>query len=190
VKVQLREIPCRKTFDLDASFVGKALAGLPIRAALERPEDDSEAGSARAELELSLESQNVFARGNLSGSFEVACSRCLGVARIPVAESIAVTFLPKNAMPADKDEELAPGEEEAASFEEDDVDVYPYDGEEVDLEPLLREQLILAVPFAPLCRPDCKGLCPVCGTDLNRETCACDRRTVDPRLAALKDLKV
>jgi uncharacterized protein len=189
VKVLLREIPCKRSFDLDPTFVGKALTGLPIRAALERPDDDPSVGTATAALDLSIESRNVFVRGNLTGWFEVACGRCLGPARIPLEEDLAVTFLPRSEMPADADA-AAPGEEAEASFEEDDVDVYPYDGEQVDLEQLLREQLVLAVPFAPLCRPDCQGLCPVCGTDLNREPCACDRRPVDPRLAALKDLKV
>ena len=54
---------------------------------------------------------------------------------------------------------------------------------------MLREQFVLAVPFAPLCREDCKGLCPQCGIDLNTGTCACEK-PVDPRLAALKGLKI
>jgi uncharacterized protein len=189
VKVQLREIPCHKTVELDASFVGEALSGLPIRAALERPAEDPEAGSATAALDLYLEGENVFARGTLRGSMQVACGRCVGVAEIPIDEALAVTFLPRSEVPDDDDDALAAGEEEAA-FEEDDVDVFPYEGEAIDLAPLLRERLILAVPFAPLCREDCKGLCPVCGTDMNREPCTCDRRVIDPRLAALKDLKV
>jgi uncharacterized protein len=189
VKVQLREIPCHKTVELDPGFVGKALGGLPVRAALERPADDPDIGSGTAELDLYLEGRNVFARGHVAGSAQVACSRCLTATSVPIDEDIMVTFMPHGDVPADERDELPDGETEAA-FEEDDVDVYPYEGEAVDLEPLLREQLVLAMPFAPLCREDCKGLCPVCGVDLNRETCGCDRRSGDPRLAALKDLKV
>ena len=56
-------------------------------------------------------------------------------------------------------------------------------------EPLLREQFVLAVPYAPLCSETCKGLCPQCGIDLNSHTCAC-QKPIDPRLAALKGLKL
>ena len=53
----------------------------------------------------------------------------------------------------------------------------------------MREQFYLALPMKPLCGDDCKGLCPVCGTNLNRGTCDCKRDWEDPRLAALKTLK-
>jgi uncharacterized protein len=189
VKVQLREIPCHRAFDIDEAFVATALADLPMRRALEVPEGEPEAGRARAELDFYLEGENVFARGPFRGHIVVACGRCLGPARIEVDEKLAVTFLPRSQVPEDE-AEVEDSEESEAKFSEDDVDVYPYDEEEVDLAPLFREQLILAVPYAPLCRVDCAGLCPVCGVDLNRETCSCDRRVIDPRLAALKDLKV
>jgi uncharacterized protein len=58
----------------------------------------------------------------------------------------------------------------------------------VDLSPLLREQVWIAIPMKPLCDPDCKGLCPQCGVNLNIESCACDRARIDPRLSMLRDL--
>jgi uncharacterized protein len=58
----------------------------------------------------------------------------------------------------------------------------------IDLTPLLREYMLLEIPFSPLCRPDCKGLCPVCGNNLNESTCIHDDDPIDPRLAALKSL--
>jgi uncharacterized protein len=72
---------------------------------------------------------------------------------------------------------------------EDDLDVFPFDGERIDLEPLFREQFVLAVPFAPLCTEFCKGLCPQCGINRNTDSCTC-APPIDPRLAALKDLKI
>jgi uncharacterized protein len=60
---------------------------------------------------------------------------------------------------------------------------------ELGLEPLVREQFILAVPFAPLCKDDCLGLCPTCGIDKNVESCACEK-PIDPRFAALQGLKL
>ena len=71
----------------------------------------------------------------------------------------------------------------------DDLDVFPYTGDIVDLEPLVREQFVLAVPFAPLCREDCLGLCPQCGADRNVAPCSCEA-PIDPRFAALQGLKL
>jgi uncharacterized protein len=58
----------------------------------------------------------------------------------------------------------------------------------IDLTPVLREYMLLEIPMSPLCRPDCKGLCPVCGNNQNEVTCQHDEEPGDPRLAALKDL--
>lgn len=190
MKVQVRDIPCQKSFTIEPAFVAEAVAELPMRKALEAPADDPDAGQAKADLDFYVEGQNIFARGPLRGHVVVACSRCIGPARIPVEEDLAVTFLPRSEVPEDKMETATEAGEEEAEFEEDDVDVYPYDEDEVDLAPLFREQLVLAVPFAPLCREDCKGLCSVCGIDLNTGSCTCDRRVIDPRLASLRDLKV
>ena len=62
------------------------------------------------------------------------------------------------------------------------------DGGWLDLAPLLCEQSWTAIPMKPLCRADCKGLCPQCGANLNRESCTCESAQIDPRLAVLKDL--
>ena len=65
-------------------------------------------------------------------------------------------------------------------------DAFVYDSDVIDITEPLREGLLLAEPMQALCKPDCRGLCPVCGADLNDGDCGCDRLTVDPRLAALK----
>jgi uncharacterized protein len=184
MKVRLHELPCRRSVELSNELVRQAVSGLPLRAALERADDDPDAGRANADLELVAEGLSVFARGWLEGWVEVACSRCVGTVRLPFRERVQVTFLPRQQVPRD----LALDYSDEIEVTEDDVDLYPYDDDEVDLEPLLREQVILAVPFAPLCREDCKGLCTQCGVDLNQTNCGCER-SIDPRLAALKDLK-
>jgi uncharacterized protein len=58
----------------------------------------------------------------------------------------------------------------------------------IDIAPLLREYILLEIPISPLCRPDCKGLCPICGNNLNESTCSHEDESGDPRLAALKSL--
>ena len=72
---------------------------------------------------------------------------------------------------------------------EDGSDEEVYEGKEIDLQPGLREQILLSIPPSPLCREDCKGLCPSCGKDLNEGDCGCDRTVRDPRWAALKGLR-
>lgn len=65
--------------------------------------------------------------------------------------------------------------------------ILPEDGK-IDLEPLLREYMLLALPIKPLCQPDCKGLCPVCGENLNQVACGHTPEADDPRFANLKSL--
>lgn len=188
MRVEIRELPQTRDITVPGPFIAKALAEMPMRAALERADDDPNAGHAQAHVELySNEDAHVFARGRLTGWFEVACRRCIEGMRVPLDEELVVTYLPKNQMLPDPD--LAEAGEEGIELSAEDLDVSTYEGEVVDLEPLLREQLILAVPFAPLCKESCKGLCPQCGADLNREQCACEP-ILDPRLAALKDIKL
>lgn len=73
-----------------------------------------------------------------------------------------------------------------ASAENIENDAFVYDSDVIDITEPLREGLLLAEPMQALCKPDCRGLCPVCGADLNDGDCGCDKLTVDPRLAALK----
>jgi uncharacterized protein len=91
-------------------------------------------------------------------------------------------------MPKDDDEPPATAED-GAEVAEGDLDLFPFDGDKIDLEPLMREQFVLAIPYAPLCKEDCKGLCPQCGIDRNTASCTCEK-PIDPRLAALKGLKL
>ena len=182
MKVLLREIPCRREVQLTAEFVGGAIGDLPLRQALEGAADRP-AGEARADLDLYEESENVFVRGNLRGWLEVACSRCVEAVKIDYNETLAISYVPNGHVPSDDDVEDL---EELAA---EDVDLYGYEGDVIDLQPLLHEKVVMAVPYAPLCRPDCQGLCAQCGVNLNEQPCSCEP-VGDPRLAALKDFKV
>lgn len=78
---------------------------------------------------------------------------------------------------------------ELYAYSPDDVTdegfLFPDDGK-IDLEPLVREEMLLSMPFKPICRADCSGLCPVCGENKNEVDCEHDEDAVDPRLAGLK----
>lgn len=72
--------------------------------------------------------------------------------------------------------------------EQDDDDYIVVPEERLDLDELLREDILLELPSKYLCSPDCKGLCSRCGANLNLGDCGCDRKEIDPRLEILKDL--
>jgi DUF177 domain-containing protein len=76
------------------------------------------------------------------------------------------------------------------SFALGDADREYFDGHTIDLDPIVREQVLLALPVSVVCKDDCKGLCPKCGQDLNEAECGCERKVVDPRLAVLKSIKL
>jgi len=185
--VLVRDLPVQRSFDIPGPTVAAWLKGMPMREALGAPEGDPDAGTGHAELELYADGAHAFATGTFKGHLHVACSRCVGDVQLDLDEKLHVTFMPPSEMPSDENE--IEGDGEGAEVATEDLDLFPYDGERIDLEPLFREQFVLAVPFSPLCREDCKGLCGQCGIDLNSGTCACEK-PIDPRLAALKGLKL
>ncbi len=119
--------------------------------------------------------------GTLTTTLELRCSRCLESFVLPVEAAFDLRYLPEGVAAPD-------AETEDGELGEDDASATFYTGDEIDLGDLMREQFYLALPMKPLCRRDCKGLCPQCGTNLNTDTCQCQPRWEDPRLAGLKAL--
>jgi len=117
--------------------------------------------------------------GRVETTLELPCSRCLEPFTLPVEQTFDLRYQP-HALNAGE------GERE---IEEDDLTTAFYEDDEIDLGQLMREQFYLALPMKPLCADDCKGLCPMCGTNLNRGACGCKRGWDDPRMAALRELK-
>lgn len=116
--------------------------------------------------------------GTLRATLHLACSRCLEAYPLPVDAAFDLRYLPQAVNAGEGEREV----------EEDDLSTAFYRDETIDLGDLVREQFYLALPMKPLCREDCRGLCPHCGTNLNRDACACAGRWEDPRLAALRSL--
>ena len=78
--------------------------------------------------------------------------------------------------------------QQADELTEDDLDLTVFDGEVVDIDALVTEEILLTVPDHILCKDDCKGICPGCGADRNSVDCGCETAEVDPRWAGLKEL--
>ena len=131
-------------------------------------------------VHLSKHGHDILVRGNLSGRMELACGRCLEPFTAPVAIEFDLLLVPGPTGADAVKEELSP----------EDLDLDFYTGETVDLESILREQIILMLPLKPLCDETCKGLCPHCGANLNRETCTCAADAVDSPFARLAKLKI
>jgi len=121
----------------------------------------------------------VRATGRVRATLECACSRCLEPFTIPVDATFDALFLPAAANTGEADAEVA----------DDDLGVSFYANDTIDLGEVVREQFYLAIPMKPLCREECRGLCPVCGINRNREVCSCESTWVDPRLEPLRKLK-
>jgi uncharacterized protein len=127
---------------------------------------------------VSRKGNEVRLRGKLSASAEVDCDRCLKTVIIPIETEFDVTYFPAADYSAS----------DAAELLEEDLNVSFFEGETIDIDELVREQVLLALPARALCGDDCKGLCPVCGADRNTDSCDCDSREVDPRWAKLEKL--
>jgi uncharacterized protein len=97
---------------------------------------------------------------------------------VPVQAAFDLRYLPQAENTGDDEEEV----------EEDDLASAFYRDDAIDLRQLIEEQFYLALPMKPLCRPECQGLCPQCGVNRNLETCDCQTRWEDPRMAGLKAL--
>jgi len=85
---------------------------------------------------------------------------------------------------------LAPAALDDHQDDKDEIEYTVYQGDEIDLTPMVREQMLLALAERPLCREDCRGLCARCGVNLNEHACGCRTEAGDPRLAVLRSLSV
>lgn len=116
--------------------------------------------------------------GRLTARLQVDCDRCLKLVELPVDSEFELEYV----TPEDYQSQ------QAVELTEADLDLSVFDGEAIDIDELVTEELLLAVPAHVLCNDDCKGMCPVCGEDRNHVNCGCETATVDPRWAGLKEL--
>jgi uncharacterized protein len=129
----------------------------------------------RVDLRAQFVGDGVLVRGRIHARLERECRRCLAPVPIEVDDDVTLLYEPLSG----EDEDQLDGE------------VYPLPerGDELDLRPALREQLLLRVPDFVVCSESCRGLCPTCGTNLNDTTCECVPATAESPWAELKKLK-
>jgi uncharacterized protein len=127
-------------------------------------------------LHVSLDGQDVVVVGELAADVPLTCSRCLEEFRAQVRPQVDMRYVPKPATSSD------------VELGADDLDLDFYANDELNLSALVETETTLALPMKPLCRADCRGLCPACGSNRNLAPCSCQVRPPDPRLAPLRDL--
>lgn len=133
------------------------------------------------EIRLTGTGGEVSLRGRVRAVASCVCGACLRRFSLPLAVDLAEDFGPRGAS-----QETAAEEHEliAGDF------LVPLEaGDTIDVTEVVRQHVLLALPLAPRCRDDCRGLCPRCGADLNEAPCGCERREADPRLDALRRYK-
>ncbi len=131
---------------------------------------------------------DLFLDGEAEATFSCACSRCLARYRHALRESFRIVLEPASGGPP-ADPEAARTLDRDGICLGDDLDAGWYRGSEIDLSQLLSEVVTLALPVQPLCGDDCRGLCPRCGVDRNRETCGCEEERRSSPFAALRVLR-
>jgi len=142
---------------------------LEVEAAVVGIDDPRLVPDAPVEIELVCSSltDGVVVEGDVQVEFHGECRRCLapvvGRLLVPLRELYQQTLT--------------------------DPDAFPIENDQIDLQPMVRESILLDLPDTPVCRPDCRGLCPSCGIDLNTASCSCVVETLDPRWAALDALR-
>jgi len=115
---------------------------------------------ATAELRGGAE---IHVRGHLATSLEASCDRCLGPVAIPVERDFDLFYRPV----------LTIARAEEVELPQDELDIGFFSGDGIEFDDVVTEQVILSVPMKLVCKPDCRGLCPVCGSNLNVEKCGC-----------------
>src|SRR2546429_9443154 len=117
--------------------------------------------------------------GELTASIEAPCGRCLKPVRLPIHAEFAERFVPAVSWRAEEQHEL----------HQEDLNLAVFDGKAIDLDEVVREEILLALPGHILCREDCKGLCATCGIDRNASSCQCESKVIDSRWNKLKELR-
>ncbi len=149
----------------------KNVPGETMRFTLPSPKDAPGLLSHAIGLELRGTAENadrvIRVEGDIVGELELPCDRCGEGCRQRISTPFFERFT-----------NLA---------EETGEDVHRFSGDAIDLLPFVEQAVFLEAPMKNLCKEDCRGLCPVCGTNLNKSVCTCEHRVPDPRLAVLAD---
>ena len=176
MKFRVEDIPeggREETFTQDENWLDDRLTG-------ERERSFHFVGPINVRLVLSRSGKIVTVKSRIEARVDWVCARCLEPFSRILKSEYTISLKPRP-------DSLPPEEVE---LRREDLETEFYVGEEVHLSPSVQDQVLLAIPQKALCREECRGLCPKCGKNLNREACHCQNEAVDPRLEPLKNFRV
>jgi uncharacterized protein len=180
---EIKEGGLDRAWDFSREQLDQMLAGDPAGHRASAP--------AHVTAHLDKVSRRVLLRARSRAQLGAPCGRCLAPAAVEVPVDFSLTLVPEEegAEPAPEPAGDRHRHRGGGSFSTAEADEETYSGKEIDLDPFVREQILLALPASPLCREGCRGLCPACGQNLNERECGCDRRVPDPRWAGLEKFR-
>ena len=179
---RLSETPTALRFPVSPSWVAERFGADPEH----RIEGVTEA--VAFEVRAQRLGPDVYLEGECRGTLELACSRCLTRYRGPIRERFRLVLEPAgDRVPAEPEGAAALAHE--GLYLADELESGWFRGTEIQLDRFVGEVLALAVPVQPLCREDCRGLCPRCGVDRNAESCSCSEARPESPFAVLASLR-
>lgn len=131
-------------------------------------------------VNLSRSGKVILVKTRIEARVKCLCARCLDPFSLTLTSQYQTSLKPRPDFPLSEEVEI----------NREDLETEFYEGEEIDVTPLVQDQALLAVPPKAVCREECRGLCQRCGKNLNREACQCPDRPVDPRFGALRNYRV
>lgn len=134
----------------------------------------------QSEVKISKAGQSILLEGKIQADLRLQCVRCLKEFSYPLSSDFELTLHPLNG--ATFSEEIEVGEKE--------MEMSFFEGGEIHLSEIACEQIFLEIPYQPLCHEECRGLCSVCGKDLNLSSCECVKEEFGSGFTALKKLKL
>jgi uncharacterized protein len=173
---------------------GLSLVGEATAEEVGLTEDDAVVqGPLAVSLDLTNVEGLVAVTGVLEGTIVRECVRCLKEYEDPLAFSVRAAFIPEPKSPPRHPKRVDPRKARAevveAEQEEEPDDQYQYQGNQLELAPMLREHVILSAPMQPLCSDDCMGLCARCGKNLNEGPCQCAAEPPIPTFRVVQGMK-
>ena len=126
----------------------------------------------------------IVADGRFNVPVSLKCARCLAEFDFILISDFRLTYS------RDADGPNAKTDARDVELGGDEIGMLSFNGQHIDLRPALQEELVLALPMQPLCKDSCKGLCSECGANLNAGECGCAKQKINPKFAALKNLKL
>ena len=134
----------------------------------------------QSEVSIKKVGRSVFITGKVQTTLQLQCVRCLKEFSYSLSTTFELPLHPLKEAPSEEETELGSEEMESSFFE----------GGEIHLSEIACEQIFLEIPYQPLCQDECKGLCPICGKDLNLSSCECVKEEMTSGFSSLKKLKL